>query len=238
MPVPHDRQTVIARRLHKDDVHETLLAAIVAGVLPEGSRLRDSDLESWLGVSRTPIRAALVRLEHIGLVEAVPQCWTRVAVARPDVVPALVVALCALWRDLVVEGQGALAPEAAGGVRRALARCAAPLDAYRADPAPDADRCRALVDQVFACVALLRGGDVPDVVRGALDGLESRLRHQAALLGRHLDADLVGAVLDEADAAVAAGDALRLRGAVDELARRTASRCSGPTPASDPWWRS
>jgi len=239
VPVPHDRQTVIARRLHKDEVHETLLAAIVGGVLPAGSRLRDADLESWLGVSRTPIRSALVRLEQTGLVEAVPQRWTRVAVARPATVPPLVVALCALWRDLVADGEGALAPDAAGDSHRAFARCAAALDAYRADPTPDAGRCRALLDDVFACVALLRGAGVPEAVRSALDDLEPRLRHQAALLGRRLDAELLGAVLDEADAAVATGDAVRLRGAVDELARRAARGCPAPAPTSvrAPWWR-
>jgi hypothetical protein len=237
VPVPHDRQTVIERRLHKDDVHETLLAAITAGALPAGSRLRDADLESWLGVSRTPIRAALVRLEHTGLVETLPQRWTRVAVARPATVPALVVALCALWRDLVAEGQGVLAPHAEHDARRAFARCATTLDAYRADVSHDADRCRALVDDVFACVALLRGGGVPEVVRGTLDDLESRLRHQAALLGRRLDAELVRTAIGEADVAVATADAGRLRGALDELARRAAQSCPGPSPARGPWWR-
>ncbi|MGZ5848251.1 MAG: GntR family transcriptional regulator [Ramlibacter sp.] len=45
---------------------------ILAGDLPGGSRIAELALVDRLGVSRTPIRAALMRLEQEGLLEALP----------------------------------------------------------------------------------------------------------------------------------------------------------------------
>ncbi|WP_111719745.1 GntR family transcriptional regulator [Homoserinimonas sp. OAct 916] len=78
MPVPsHDG--VHKRSLLRDDVYRSIRDAIVDGTLAPGERLKDSELESWLGVSRTPIREALLRLERAGLVIAQPGRSTSVA---------------------------------------------------------------------------------------------------------------------------------------------------------------
>ena len=45
---------------------------ILAGVLPAGARIAELTLVDLLGVSRTPIRAALIRLEQEGLLDALP----------------------------------------------------------------------------------------------------------------------------------------------------------------------
>jgi GntR family transcriptional regulator, vanillate catabolism transcriptional regulator len=45
---------------------------ILAGELPPGSRIAELAIVERLGVSRTPIRAALMRLEQEGLLEALP----------------------------------------------------------------------------------------------------------------------------------------------------------------------
>ena len=45
---------------------------ILAGGLPAGARIAELTLVDLLGVSRTPIRAALIRLEQEGLLEALP----------------------------------------------------------------------------------------------------------------------------------------------------------------------
>lgn len=45
---------------------------ILAGELPGGARIAELTLVEMLGVSRTPIRAALMRLEQEGLLEALP----------------------------------------------------------------------------------------------------------------------------------------------------------------------
>lgn len=50
------------------NAYELLLAAIQNGKLPPGSRLREIDLADQFGISRTPVREALKRLETQGLV--------------------------------------------------------------------------------------------------------------------------------------------------------------------------
>ena len=63
-----------------DEVYARLGEAILDGSLAPGERLRDHDLAEWLGVSRTPVREALQRLERVGLVEVSPHRYTRVSV--------------------------------------------------------------------------------------------------------------------------------------------------------------
>lgn len=62
-----------------DEVCARLGEAILDGRLPPGERLRDHELADWLGVSRTPVREALQRLERVGLVEVSPNRYTRVS---------------------------------------------------------------------------------------------------------------------------------------------------------------
>ena len=45
---------------------------ILAGELPAGARIAELAIVERLGVSRTPIRAALMRLEQEGLLQALP----------------------------------------------------------------------------------------------------------------------------------------------------------------------
>lgn len=66
----------------RDDVYSVIAEAILDGRLEPGSTLRDIDLAESLGVSRTPVREALQRLQRIGLVEVSANRWTRVSV--PD----------------------------------------------------------------------------------------------------------------------------------------------------------
>lgn len=62
-----------------DEVYARLGEAILDGRLPPGCRLRDHELAEWLGVSRTPVREALQRLQRVGLVEVSPHRYTRVS---------------------------------------------------------------------------------------------------------------------------------------------------------------
>lgn len=78
MPVPSD-QAVTTRVLLRDEAYARLRDAILDGTLEAGEHLRDTDLSSWLGISRTPIREALARLEDCGLVQSAPNRYTRVA---------------------------------------------------------------------------------------------------------------------------------------------------------------
>ena len=65
-----------------DEVYALLGEAILDGRLPAGERLRDQELAERLGVSRTPVREALQRLERTGLVEVAPNRYTRVSDSR------------------------------------------------------------------------------------------------------------------------------------------------------------
>lgn len=68
----------IARISLRSRVYDRLLQAIISGDLEPGSRLRDQDLAAQLGVSRTPVREALQRLEDEGLVETRRGSLTRI----------------------------------------------------------------------------------------------------------------------------------------------------------------
>jgi DNA-binding GntR family transcriptional regulator len=83
MPVP-DQRVAVERHLLRDFAYTTLCDAIVAGTLAPGEQLHDQELCAWLGLSRTPVRDALARLEDEGLVESAPQRYTRVAPLRPE----------------------------------------------------------------------------------------------------------------------------------------------------------
>jgi DNA-binding GntR family transcriptional regulator len=61
-----------------DDATQALRDAILTGKLPEGARLRQVELADRLGISRTPIREALGRLQHEGLVDLLPRSGVRV----------------------------------------------------------------------------------------------------------------------------------------------------------------
>jgi GntR family transcriptional regulator, vanillate catabolism transcriptional regulator len=54
---------------HDSSVQQRLREMILTGLLPGGARLTEQALVSRLGVSRTPIRAALIRLEEEGLLQ-------------------------------------------------------------------------------------------------------------------------------------------------------------------------
>ncbi|KZE94896.1 MULTISPECIES: GntR family transcriptional regulator [unclassified Agromyces] len=67
MPLPARSPAERPKSL-RDYAYAQLRDAIVSGDLAPGERLRDPELEEWLGVSRTPIREAIARLELAGLV--------------------------------------------------------------------------------------------------------------------------------------------------------------------------
>lgn len=62
-----------------DQAYEGLLAAIAAGGLKPGERVRETALAEQLGISRTPIREALQRLARDGLVQLDARNGARVA---------------------------------------------------------------------------------------------------------------------------------------------------------------
>jgi len=71
VPIPQDAPAP-DRTLLRDGVYRRLRDAIVDGTFEPGEQLKDGALAEWLGVSRTPVREALLRLAHGGLVVAQP----------------------------------------------------------------------------------------------------------------------------------------------------------------------
>lgn len=61
-----------------DKVYQAIKERILNQDIEVGARLRDEELASQLGVSRTPIREALLRLAREGLVTMVPRSGTHV----------------------------------------------------------------------------------------------------------------------------------------------------------------
>jgi DNA-binding GntR family transcriptional regulator len=55
-----------------DGVHRVLRAAILEGIVPQGGQLREAHIAADLGISRSPLREALTRLEEEGLVVKIP----------------------------------------------------------------------------------------------------------------------------------------------------------------------
>src|SRR5687767_9991234 len=64
------------------NIFELMRADIVFGVLKPLDPIREFEVAERLGVSRTPVREALLRLQNLGLVDIFPQSGTRVAPVR------------------------------------------------------------------------------------------------------------------------------------------------------------
>ena len=67
-----------------DQAVSTLREAILTGELASGTRLRQVQLASQLGISRTPLREALMKLEQEGLIELLPGGGLRVRLLDLD----------------------------------------------------------------------------------------------------------------------------------------------------------
>jgi DNA-binding GntR family transcriptional regulator len=63
---------MISRRLLREDVHSAVITLILSGDLEPGARINESQLAVRLGVSRTPLREALHRLEQEGFLRSEP----------------------------------------------------------------------------------------------------------------------------------------------------------------------
>lgn len=78
MPVPFKTKP-FNRSFMREEVYKTLLTWIMEGELRPGEKLLDKELAESMGVSRTPVREALRRLEDKDLVESSANRWTRVS---------------------------------------------------------------------------------------------------------------------------------------------------------------
>ena len=103
VPIPAD-QPAHDRSLLRDDVYLRLRDNIINGTFAPGEQLKDGELATWLGVSRTPVREALLRLAEGGLVVARP--------GRSTIVSTLDVRSTRDARDVVAAMHGLAVREA------------------------------------------------------------------------------------------------------------------------------
>jgi DNA-binding GntR family transcriptional regulator len=200
MPVPKVHAPP-ARTLLRDEAYARLRDAILDGTLEPGEQLKDAELSAWLGLSRTPIREALARLEEHGLVESAPNRYTRVApLDRRDAQDAfhVVAALHALAAALAVPRVGERELDA---MRSANAAFEAALARGDVDAALAADDSfHAVLVQASANREIARSLDrlIPRVRRlerarfASLAGRRSVGQHER-IIGRCAAADVEGA---------------------------------------------
>lgn len=116
-----------------DKAVEVLRRAILGGGLPPGSRLRQLALAEQLGISRTPLREALAKLELEGLVTLLPAGGVRVARLEPAEAIELYdlrEVLDGLAARLAAGRAAAAALAALGDHQEAMRECLATQDAH------------------------------------------------------------------------------------------------------------
>lgn len=191
----------------RDQAYAALCDAIVSGTLAPGEQLHDAELCDWLGLSRTPVREGLSRLEDEGLVETLPQRYTRVSpLDRRDVQQLfpLVASLHALATGLAVPRL----------VRDDLHALDAENEAFvRALRAADAEKAYAADDR-FHAVFVRASGNV-EIAR-VLDRLAPRMRRLERVCAETLPGRRSVAQHQAMTARAAAGDAPGAASAVRE----------------------
>ncbi|WP_327105219.1 GntR family transcriptional regulator [Nonomuraea glycinis] len=216
MPIPQNAPA-IDRRLLRDDVYHRLRDAIVDGSLAPGEQLRDGELAAWLGVSRTPVREALLRLAEAGLVVAQPGRSTTVSSLNVRDVREARDVVAAMHELAVREAVGSLTEAHLDAMREANRRFRAAIEqgdvetALRAD-----DELHGIPVAVAANRALTSVLDqFTPVVRRA-----ERLRFSSlggrASLARHDDLIRLCAAGDKEQAAAVSFDTWRTLPATEE----------------------
>ncbi len=138
MPIPRDT-SILDRSLLRDDVYRRLRDAIVDGTFAPGEQLRDGELAAWLGVSRTPVREALLRLGGSGLVVAQPGRSTTVSVIDETTLRDARDVVAAMHQLAVRESVARLTTEDIDRMRMANRRFADAAERGDVDGALDAD---------------------------------------------------------------------------------------------------
>jgi GntR family transcriptional regulator, rspAB operon transcriptional repressor len=154
----------------RDQVYLALREAIVSAELEPGRRLSENELAERLGVSRTPVREALVRLRDERLVAIVPQLGTFVTLISADGV-----ADAAFVREALECAAIRLATKRAD--EDDLAELQANLAAQdRAQAAGDADTFDALDEALHRRVCELSGHEIAWTLSRRANGHLDRVR--------------------------------------------------------------
>ncbi|WP_369252983.1 GntR family transcriptional regulator [Geodermatophilus amargosae] len=138
MPIPPGDPR-LDRSLLRDDVYRRLRDGIVDGTFAPGEQLKDLELATWLGVSRTPVREALLRLAQSGLVLAQPGRSTVVSPLDVREVRDARDVVAAMHEVAVREAVLALTEADVAAMREANRRFAAAVEAGDVEAAVRAD---------------------------------------------------------------------------------------------------
>ncbi len=206
MPIPTGTPAV-DRTLLRDDVYRRLRDAIVDGTFQPGEQLKDVELATWLGVSRTPVREALLRLGGSGLVVALPGRSTTVGAVNAQAVRDARDVVAAMHELAVREVTGRLSDDDLMRMREANARFADAMAAGDVSGALDADEALHRVP-----VALL-GNRALEAVLEQFGPVVRRAERQRFGDGGHASVDLHERLID----LIAAGDAQSAASAAFEI---------------------
>lgn len=165
----------------REHVYDALRDGIVTLELAPGRRLSESELAGRLGVSRTPVREALVRLRDDRLVEIVPQLGTYVArISDAAVADAQFVREALECAAIRIAAERAT-PVDVSRLGRILDRQADVRDAA------DADGFYALDDELHAALCALSGHSVAWALAGRANGHLNRIRRLSLPQPRYLE---------------------------------------------------
>ena len=199
----------------RDQVYVALREGIVSAELEPGRRLSENELAEALGVSRTPVREALVRLRDERLVAIVPQLGTFVTLISTDAV-----ADAAFVREALECAAIRRATERIGD--GGLADLQANLAAQdRAEQQGDTDALDTLDDALHRLFAQLSGHEIAWTLARRANGHLDRVRGLSLPEPGYLG-EMV-AEHRELVAAIAAGDADRAEAAMHHHLRMVLS---------------
>jgi DNA-binding GntR family transcriptional regulator len=196
MPIPASGSAV-DRSLLRDDVYRRLRDAIVDGTFLPGEQLRDGELAEWLGVSRTPVREALLRLGASGLVVALPGRSTRVSTVDATAVQDARDVIAAMHELAVRQTTGRLGDDQIARMREANRRFAEAVDAGDIGAALDAD------EEIHRIPVAALGNRALETVLDQFDPLVRRAERLRFSADGHASVELHSRLID----LIAAGDA-------------------------------
>jgi len=208
-----------AREKLADAAYAALKASILEGLLPPGVETAEQAIAEQLGMSRTPVHEAVLRLQHEGMLLVLPRKGVRVLPIDPEDLRQTYEVLIALEgaAAALLAGQGSPAPMAAmARATREMAEALAQAD--RAAWAAADDRFhRALVEGCGNPKLARLAATATDQAQRARS-LTATRRPEPIASGLEHEALLAALMAGDTDAARAAAAAHRARASAEILA--------------------
>jgi len=166
------------RQSVSDQIYAALKRAIVSVRLPPGTSISENRICRHMGVSRTPVREAIIRLVEDELIDVFPQQGSFVAPIKLTTIHESHFVRKALEIEVLRRAASAWTPGASASLRAFIARQEMALASGADDEFHDLDE---LFHRQFCHVASLEG--VWNTIRGAKSRVD-RLHRLSAIQGR------------------------------------------------------